>query len=165
MKTTTMKSVLWSQGLSATDPGYLVIDGKPSRYSGSSEQENAMAMMNSMSFILERKHKEGDGTSPSFVVKKNEQWLYVEGNFQEKDCADRLRVFRYLIHSQKPEEVVFTLEDYARKLECNLFQKDKDIIHDICKKSSHNFHKTVQTCAIILISAATICLLWCALAQ
>lgn len=165
MDNTTMKSVLWSQGVSVADPGYLVIDGKSSRYSGSSEQENAMAMMNNMSLTLVRKHMDGDGTSPSFVVKKDMQWLYVEGNFHEKDCANRLRVFRYLIHSQKPDEVVSTLEDSTREIGCTLYQKDKDIIHDICNKLSNSFHKIIQTCVIILFSTTIICLLWCALAQ
>lgn len=127
-----MKAVLWSQGVFATDLEYFVIDGIPSRYSGSQEQEEALVMMNTTPFVLIKKHRDQEKTSPSFVVKKNKEWLYVEGNFNEKDQADRLRVFRFAIRSKNADEVISTLESYAKQMGCTVNQFDLKELRELC---------------------------------
>lgn len=159
-----MRAVLWSQGVFETDLEYFVIDGVSNRYSGSPEQEEALVLMNTTPFVLMKKHCDYEKTSPSFLVKKNKEWLYIEGNFNEKDHADRLRVFRFAICSKNANEIISTLESYAQKLDCTVNQYDLKELRKLCNINFpfHNITKTITICAIIVIIAATIFLLWCA---
>ena len=103
-----MKNVLWSQGISETDPGYFVIDGQESRYSTSNvEQEEALIIMNTGKFELIYK-KEKDS---SLKLKQNKEWLYIEGSFNEKDTIGRIRVYRFLTNQKIPSEIIQTLKN------------------------------------------------------
>lgn len=158
-----MKAILWSQGICETDPEYFVIDEKPSRYSGSIEQEQSLVLMNTTSFVLIKKHDNHDSTSPSFVVKKNKDWLYIEGNFNEKDHANRLRVFRFAIRSKNADEVISTLNSYAQMMNCTINSYDLNELRKICNHhfpfNNINKNKIITICTIIIVT--TICLLWC----
>lgn len=162
-----MKAVLWSQGISETDSEFFVIDGAYSRYSGSLEQDEALRLMNKSPFELVKRHKDGEKTSPSFMVKKSKDWLYIEGNFNEKDSAERLRIYRFTISSTNSKEITQTLENYAHKMECTIYKQDLIELKNICNRIFlfQNFrnNKTLKTCTIVVIMALVVCLLWCVL--
>lgn len=162
-KSLTMKAVLWSQGVYETDLEYFVIDGVSSRYSGSQEQDESLVMMNTTQFVLMKKHCDHEKTSPSFLVKKSKDWLYVEGNFNEKDPAERLRVFRFAIRSKNADEVISTLESYAQQMGCTVRQSDLEELRKLCNYRFffHNINKTkIITICVIIVITAVICLLW-----
>lgn len=120
-----MNTVLWSQGVNETDPGYFVIDGNYSRYSKTNkEQEEVLFLMNTSQFKALYRHRDGDGTSPSFVFKKNNNWCYLEGNFKEKDASGRLRVFRFITNLRKSNDIIKTLAEYANKIGCTVNDND-----------------------------------------
>lgn len=120
-----MNTVLWSQGVTETDPGHFVIDGNYSRYSNTNkEQEEVLILMNTSQFKTLKRHRDGDGTSPSFVVKSNDDWYYLEGNFKEKDTSERLRVFRFMTNLKKSDDVIRILTEYANKMGCTVNDDD-----------------------------------------
>lgn len=131
-----MNTVLWSQGVTETDPGYFVIDGNYSRYSNANkEQEEVLILMNTSQFKTLKRHQDGDGTSPSFVVKRNNDWYYLEGNFKEKDTSDRLRVFRFMTNLKKSDDIIRTLTEYANKMECTVNDDDLKQLKKVLKNS------------------------------
>ena len=126
-----MKNVLWSQGISETDPGYFVIDGQESRYSTSNvEQEEALIIMNTGKFELIYK-KEKDS---SLKLKQNKEWLYIEGSFNEKDTIGRIRVYRFLTNQKIPSEIIQTLKNYAKKINCTINKNNERQIQRILKR-------------------------------
>lgn len=148
-----IKAALWSQGLSATDSDYFVIDGESSRDSDTKKQIDVLVKMNTKQLPLIKKHGEGDNLSSAFKVKKDKDWFYVEGNFNETDSAGRLRVYRFLIHSNESKEVVSTLQSYAKSLGCSIHQPDiKEITRTFNKKNN----KIVITLCVIILTIAII---------
>ena len=155
-----MNTVLWSQGVTETDPGYFVIDGNYSRYSNTNkEQEEVLLLMNTSRFKTLKRHQDGDGTSPSFVVKSNNDWCYLEGNFKEKDTFERLRVFRFMTNLKKSDDIIHVLTEFAHKMECTVNDNDlkqlkktlKNRIFDITSRKL-----LLIICAILVSVAATI---------
>lgn len=158
-----MNTVLWSQGVTETDPGYFVIDGNFSRYSNTNkEQEEVLILMNTSQFKTLKRHQDGDGTSPSFVVKSNNDWYYLEGNFKETDTSDRLRVFRFMTNLKKSDDIIRTLTEYANKMECTVKDNDLKQLKKILKNSLFDLpsRKTLLIVFAILIGvAATIAII------
>lgn len=151
-----IKAALWSQGLSATAPDYYVINGVSSRDSESKEQTDALIMMNTMQLPLVKKHREGDDSTSSFKVKKDKDWFYSEGNFNETDFVGRLRVYRFLIHSNNGNEVISTLQSYAETIGCSIQQHD---LKEISQIFNNKHNKTIIILCSIIIAMAIALLL------
>lgn len=148
-----MKNVLWSQGISETDPGYFVIDGQESRYSTSNaDQKEALIIMNTGNFELIYKKEK---ISP-FKLKQNKEWLYIEGSFNEKDTIGRIRVFRFLTNQKIPSEIIQTLKNYASKINCTINKNNERQIQCILKKQLFFSRKNMFVGLIIVILLAII---------
>lgn len=146
-----MNSILWSQGTSETDPGYFVIDGNYSRYSNTNkEQEEALILMNTSQFKILKKHRDGESTTPSFVVKNNNHWYYLEGNFKEKDASERFRVFRFMTNLKKTEDIIQTLTEYANKMECTVNNNDLKQLKKTLNRSQSFRKIALILCALII---------------
>lgn len=158
-----MNTVLWSQGVTETDPGYFVIDGKYSRYLNTNkEQEEVLLLMNTSRFKTLKRHRDGDGTSPSFIVKSNNDWCYFEGNFKEKDTSERLRVFRFMTNLKKTDDIIRALTEYANKMECTVNDNDLKQFTKTLKKSIFDLPSRkilLIICAILVGAAATIAII------
>ena len=151
-----MNTVLWSQGVNETDPGYFVIDGNYSRYSKTNkEQEEVLILMNTSQFKTLNRHRDGDDTSPSFVAKKDNNWYYLEGNFKEKDASGRLRIFRFMTNLRKSDDIIKTLTEYANKIGCTVDDNDVKQL----KKTLGDGFLGLSFRALILIICAVLAIL------
>ena len=152
------KAFLWSQALNTTSNDFCVIDGTFSEYDRTVEQYEALSEMNRSDF-RQQAVSHPEGCSPSFRKRKRKGWLYVQGNYQEKDDIGRLRVYRFIIKSDDWSEARQTLVAYSQQIGCTPFAADLEQL----ESNKNNLKKTVLwiiitiALAIITVLAISFC--------
>ena len=145
---------MWSQGLSETDKDFLLIDCILNRYTKTVEQNHALSILFSSKFKTIADNKKRPNTSPSFKLKRMRGWTCVEGNFLEKDDANRLRVYIFACKSHSADKVISSLQENSKLLGCTPMQED---INTIKKNNKIQFIK-IALC-LMIVAIVGICLL------
>lgn len=148
-----MNSCLWVQWKKPTDSSRFVIDGVPSEYSRTDVQDGVMSLLiNAPKFKEIAKKRKGDDLSPSFrlsyVSAKGKTYFCVEGNFEEKDEADRKLVYIFLTQEKDSQSIVDILQEYSKKLGVTPHQQDLEVI------KSHQFNKYNNTKIVLCVTVA-----------
>ena len=60
--------------------------------------------------------------------------MYIEGSFNEKDTIGRIRVYRFLTNQKIPSEIIQTLKNYAKKINCTINKNNERQIQRILKR-------------------------------
>lgn len=121
------KEILWSQGCNETDLDYLTIDGVDGRYTGSSEQTKAIAILQSDGSLTICKHNNRRHTSLTFKVRKRCLWTIIDGNYEEKDDANRHRVYSFAFRGHKTRNVISSLLSNSQKIGCTPINGDIEV--------------------------------------
>lgn len=151
------KAILWCQGTTPTTPSDIVIDGKQSVYEHQNDQDLAIGFINTAKKTKVYSHKDGDNTSPSFMLwfskhkkKDTQQWLFVQGNYHTKDDVGRLRVYQYAFRLFENSDVVTTFIQYSKMIGCEPFDTD---IEKIMKYTTNKKTISWKTRTIIITIA------------
>ena len=150
-----MKNCLFVQWKRPTDASRFVIDGQVSEYSGTELQDNVMRLFAGVpnnKEICSRKNR--SDLSPSFRCSyKNlgheRSRYFVEGNFDEKDSADRNLVYIFSTLETEGIKVAQILQEYASLLGVTVHAEDLEEIkkHEIKKHTN----KSILWIIIILV--------------
>lgn len=149
-----MESIMWSQGTNSTDEAFILIDGILTRYSKTVEQNHALSILFSSKFRTIADNKKCPNTSPSFKLKRMRGWTCVEGNFLERDEADRLRVYIFACKSHSTDKVISSLQNNSKLLGCTLMQEDINII-----KKNNKIQLIKIALCLMIVAIVGICLL------
>lgn len=158
-----MNSSLWVQWKKPTDSSRFVIDGIPSEYSRTQVQDGVMSLMiNAPKFKEIAKKRKGDDLSPSFRLSyfsaKGKTYYCVEGNFEEKDEADRKLVYIFLTQEKDPQTIVNVLLEYSNKLGVTPHQQDLEVIKR--QKFNEYNNKKIVLCITIAITVISLLVLF-----
>lgn len=137
-----MNAALWSQGVSTQDPADIVIDGVKSTYANTFEQNDVLAFLNVTPKNVLNQHGQGDKTSHEFYVAQGQNeidgapWVFIQGNYQNRDKIGRLRVFRFATRKKSADEIITVLKEYSNLISCQLFEEDVSKIEKLIKKGA-----------------------------
>ena len=124
-----MNTCLFVQWKKPTDASRFVIDGTPSEYSGTEQQDKIMKLLAEVPKFHEiSSRKNRDDLSPSFRCSygqlKSSVFHSIEGNFEDLDFAGRKMVYIFITKEIDPEKAVNLLNEYSEMLGVHPHQQD-----------------------------------------
>jgi hypothetical protein len=151
-----MRSCLFVQWKAPTDASRFVIDGSPSEYIGTEQQDDVMRLLADIQKYKEIcNNKDRDDLSPSFRFShtkvKGEKWYFVEGNFEETDVAGRKLVYIFATQESDFPKIVDILIEYASTLGVTTNSNDIEVIKTQTHKKKQFFRTQIWITITIII--------------